>query len=73
MRVSAAVALLVLMLAALSSPAFAGRASARGPGTGVNHTNSTNPVPAIPEPGAFGLFAIGAGMVAIATRRRRTG
>ena len=60
---------LALMFAlVLALPALAGNKPSP-PGGGTSGSSS-NPVPGIPEPGAFALFALGAGMVGLVARRR---
>ena len=53
----------------LALPAMAGR---RAPTVGVVGTSShRQPVPAVPEPGAIAVFALGAAVTALAVRRMR--
>ena len=51
----------------ISLPAFAGRTR----GQVAQPTVSNGPTSAVPEPGAFALFAIGAGFAGYAIQRRR--
>lgn len=65
--------LLVALLATASLQLVAARLRFGGGGGGATNTTSVQPVPAIPEPAAFAVFALGAGLVGLAVRRRRKG
>jgi len=59
--------LLLGLLCMISLPAFAGR-TRQGLG---EPTVSSGPTAAVPEPGAFALFALGAGFAGYAIQRRQ--
>ncbi len=62
--------LLLALVFLLASPALAGRGRTGGT-TGGTVGIGTQPVPATPEPGAFAVFALGAGLTGLAIRRAR--
>ena len=58
---------LVGLLCMISLPALAGRPREQV----AQPTVSNGPTAAVPEPGAFALFALGAGLAGYAIQRRR--
>lgn len=75
-------ALMVLVVALLSLQLVAGRLRTNGGSSGgtggtggvggTGGTGGTTMVPAIPEPASFAVFALGAGLVGLAVRRKRS-
>jgi hypothetical protein len=68
-------ALMVLVVALLSLQLVAGRLRTNTGSTGGGGTGGgggTTMVPAIPEPASFAVFALGAGLVGLAVRRKRS-